>query len=137
MPTPSMDFQSLIQGHCYSPVIPAGMPETSVHGWQTLGYDKLAKHLPIVSLELEINMRYPMVIHKETDSDYGVIVPDLPGCFSAGTTLDEAMALARDAIECHIGGLLLDGDPLPLLQLLEIHQANPEYAGGIWYIVEI
>lgn len=82
-------------------------------------------------------MRYPIVIHKDADSDYGVIVPDLPGCFSAGSTLDETLAMAREAIECHIGGLLLDGDPLPCLQPLEVHQANPEYAGGIWYIVDI
>ena len=82
-------------------------------------------------------MRHPIVIHKDADSDYGVIVPDLPGCFSAGSTLEEAMAMAREAIECHIGGLLLDGDPLPCLQTLEAHQTNPEYAGGICYIVDI
>lgn len=28
-------------------------------------------------------MQYPIFIHKDKDSDYGVIVPDLPGCFSA------------------------------------------------------
>jgi hypothetical protein len=59
------------------------------------GLDKLAKHLPSGWLELEINMRYPMVIHKEIVSDYGVI---LPGCFSAGTTLGEAIAMVWDAI---------------------------------------
>ena len=36
-------------------------------------------------------MRYPVVIHKDPESDYGVTVPDLPGCFSAGETLDEAL----------------------------------------------
>jgi hypothetical protein len=51
--------------------------------------------------------------------------------------LEEAMAMAREAIECHIGGLLLDGDPLPCLPALATHQANPEYAGGIWCLVEI
>ena len=35
-------------------------------------------------------MNYPIVIHKDADSDYGVTVPDLPGCFSAGKTLDES-----------------------------------------------
>ncbi|MDW8232800.1 MAG: type II toxin-antitoxin system HicB family antitoxin, partial [Roseiflexaceae bacterium] len=29
-------------------------------------------------------MRYPVVVHKDPESDYGVTVPDLPGCFSAG-----------------------------------------------------
>ena len=29
-------------------------------------------------------MRFPIVVHKDADSGYGVTVPDLPGCFSAG-----------------------------------------------------
>jgi len=35
-------------------------------------------------------------------------VPDLPGCFSAGATFDEALTEAVEAIECHLEGLLLD-----------------------------
>ena len=35
-------------------------------------------------------MKYPVVLHKDEDSDYGVTVPDVPGCFSAGETIDEA-----------------------------------------------
>ncbi len=82
-------------------------------------------------------MHYPIVIHKDSNSDYGVIVPDLPGCHSAGGDIEEALRMARDAIECHIGGLLLDGDPIQPLQPLEIHQANPDFIGGIWFIVDI
>ena len=43
-------------------------------------------------------MRYPVVIHKDPDSDYGVTVPDLPGCFTAGDTVDDAIAQAAEAI---------------------------------------
>lgn len=82
-------------------------------------------------------MRYPIVIHKDTHSDYGVIVPDLPGCFSAGETLDEALEMAREAVECHIEGLLLAGETLPASQPIEHHQTNPEYAGGVWALVEL
>lgn len=82
-------------------------------------------------------MRYPVVIHKDPASDYGVTVPDLPGCFSAGSTLDEALNLAREAIECHLEGLILDGDPIPERRTLEEHQANPENAGGLWAVVEV
>ena len=82
-------------------------------------------------------MRYPIVIHKEKNSDYGVIVPDLPGCFSAGATLDEAIENAREAIECHLEGLLLDGEPIPEPGTVEAHQDNPEYAGGIWSVVDV
>ena len=75
-------------------------------------------------------MRYPIVIHKEKNSNYGVIVPDLPGCFSTGATLDEAIENAREAIECHLEGLLLDGEPIPEPGTVEAHQDNPKYAGG-------
>ena len=55
---------------------------------------------------------YPVVIHKDKDSDFGVTVPDLPGCFSAGVSVEDALKEAREAIECHLEGLLLDGEPL-------------------------
>lgn len=82
-------------------------------------------------------MRFPIVIHKDKNSDYGVTVPDLPGCFSAGETMDEAIEMAHEAVECHIEGLLLEGEPLPAAQPIEHHQRNPDYAGGIWALVEI
>ena len=43
-------------------------------------------------------MRYPVAIEPRTDqSAYGVVIPDLPGCFSAGDTLEEAIAGAEEA----------------------------------------
>ncbi len=82
-------------------------------------------------------MRYPIVIHKEENACYGVIVPDLPGCFSAGDTLDEAICNAKEAIECHLEGLLLDGDPVPKPKSIEVHKENQDYADGTWAIVEV
>ena len=82
-------------------------------------------------------MRFPIVIHKERKSDYGVIVPDLPGCFSAGTTLDEAIENAHEAIECHLEGLLLDGEAIPERRSLELLQKNSDYAGGVWVVVDV
>jgi len=82
-------------------------------------------------------MLYPVVIHKDPDSDYGISVPDLPGCFSAGCTLEEALENAKEAIECHIEGMLLDGESAPPAQEMESHQSNPEWAEGIWALVQI
>jgi len=82
-------------------------------------------------------MRYPVVIHKDTDSDYGVTVPDLPGCFSAGATLDEALNEVVEAIECHLEGLLLASEPIPATRAIEHHQNNPDYANGIWAMVAV
>jgi predicted RNase H-like HicB family nuclease len=55
-------------------------------------------------------MNFPVIIHKDKESDYGVIIPDLPGCFSAGDSYEDALANTREAIECHIEGLLEGGE---------------------------
>ncbi|GHD80986.1 type II toxin-antitoxin system HicB family antitoxin [Vogesella fluminis] len=69
---------------------------------------------------------------------FGVIVPDLPGCFSAGDTYDEALANAREAVSLHWQGLL-DEDPLfaPATAPLEQWQALPEYQGFTWARIEV
>ena len=77
-------------------------------------------------------MRYPVVVHKDTKSAYGVTVPDLPGCFSAGETLDEALQQVVEAIECHLEGLLLDGEAIPSPKTVEYHQSNSDYSDGVW-----
>ena len=82
-------------------------------------------------------MRYPVVVHKDPESDYGVTVPDLPGCFSAGETMDEAFQEVVEAIECHLEGLLMDGEPIPTPQALKVHQNNPDYTNGVWALVSI
>ena len=82
-------------------------------------------------------MRYPVVIHKDGASGYGVSVPDLPGCFSAGDTLEEAVESAQEAIACHLEGLLMDGEPLPAMQSLETLQAGEDYQGGLWALVDV
>ena len=82
-------------------------------------------------------MRYPVVIHKDPDSDYGVTVPDLPGCFSAGETSDEALNEVVEAIECHLEGLLMDGESIPTPQTIEVHRVNPDYQDGVWALVQV
>jgi predicted RNase H-like HicB family nuclease len=56
---------------------------------------------------------YVALIHKDHDSDYGVSFPDLPGCVTAGSTLDEAIAMAEEALALHIEGMLEDGEDVP------------------------
>ena len=82
-------------------------------------------------------MKYSVVIHKDPNSDYGVTVPDLPGCFSAGSTLDDALENAKEAIECHLEGLLMEHETIPVLKHIEKHQSNPEYEAGVWALVDI
>ena len=82
-------------------------------------------------------MRYAIVVHKDPGSSYGVTVPGLPGCFSDGGTMDEAFVNAQEAILCHIEGHLLEGVLVPEERPLEEHQANPDYADGVWGFVDV
>lgn len=82
-------------------------------------------------------MKFPVVLHKDPDSEYGVTVPDLPGCFSAGATVEEALDAAVEAIECHVEGLLMDGLSIPAAQAVEIHRRNRDFSGGFWALVDV
>ena len=82
-------------------------------------------------------MKYPIVIHKDEDSDYGVTVPDIPGCYTAGSSIEEAIDMAQEAVEFHIEGLLIDNEPVPLSSDIEILQTNLESRNGVWAIVEV
>ncbi|RCW78954.1 type II toxin-antitoxin system HicB family antitoxin [Phyllobacterium bourgognense] len=78
-------------------------------------------------------MRYPIAIEPGTDTRaFGVVVPDLPGCFSAGDTLDEAMSGAEEAAAAWIDAALDAGESIPAPSGLEALRTNPEYAG--WMI---
>lgn len=83
-------------------------------------------------------IRYPIAIEigNETTA-FGVIVPDLEGCFSAGDTLDEAIDNAKEAITLHIDGLLDDNEMIPAPSPVSRYSSLAEYAGYIWAIVEI
>lgn len=58
-------------------------------------------------------MRFIAFIHKEPESVYGVSFPDMPGCISAGDTIDEAVRNAVEALSGHVRMLEADGDPVP------------------------
>jgi predicted RNase H-like HicB family nuclease len=67
---------------------------------------------------------------------WGVEVPDVPGCFSAGETMAEALENVREALELHFEGLVADGDPFPQPREVDVYAANPDYAGGVWALVD-
>lgn len=83
-------------------------------------------------------MRYPIAIEMGNETTaFGVIVPDLVGCYSAGDTLDEAIDNAKEAITLHIDGLLDDSEKVPAPSTVSKYSSLAEYAGFIWAIVEI
>lgn len=82
-------------------------------------------------------MNYVIAIEHERGKACGVEVPDLPGCFSAGDTLDEALENAREAVAFHIEGLLDAGLPVPEPQGVEAWAGKRAYAGRTWAVVNV
>ena len=59
-------------------------------------------------------MRYPVLIEAGDErTAWGVVVPDLPGCFSAADTLDDALSSAEEAALAWIDAALDAGRSIP------------------------
>ena len=84
-------------------------------------------------------MRYLITIEPKTDiAARGVVVPDLPDCFSAGDTLEEAMTRAKDAITDWIEATIDDGQDIPAQSHMEtLRMAHPKFNGWLWALVKI
>ena len=77
-------------------------------------------------------------IFKHPDRPGVVVVPDLPGCFSAGDTLEEAMIQAEEAITGWIEAAIDDGQDIPAPSHIEsLRTAHPEFEGWLWALVKI
>ncbi len=58
-------------------------------------------------------MVYTVVLLREDVGGYSVLVPALPGCFSQGDTVPEALQNAREAIHCHLASLTQHDEEAP------------------------
>ena len=56
---------------------------------------------------------YVGLVHKDPHSDYGVSFPDLPGCITAGGTIEEAREMAAEALALYLESLAADGECIP------------------------
>ena len=60
-------------------------------------------------------MEYTIILQPWDDGQgYTIIVPSLPGCITQGSTKEEALANAKEAIMCHIEGLRKAGEAVPI-----------------------
>jgi predicted RNase H-like HicB family nuclease len=84
-------------------------------------------------------MRYPIAIEPGTDATaWGVVVPDLPGCFSAGDTMEEALIQAEEAVTAWIETILDGGQAVPQPSAIDaLRAAHPEFEGWLWGLVKI
>ncbi|MBC7376021.1 MAG: type II toxin-antitoxin system HicB family antitoxin [Burkholderiaceae bacterium] len=84
-------------------------------------------------------MRYAIAIEPGTDgTDWGVVVPDLPGCFAAGDTLAEAMRQAEEAVTAWIEAAIDAEQDIPQPSSINaLRAANTDHAGWLWALVNI
>src|ERR1700733_1900649 len=82
-------------------------------------------------------MNYIALIHKDENSDYGVSFPDFPGCVSAGETLEEAKAMAQEAVINHMSLLKEMHEQVPAPTTLEEIMSCPENRSALAFLVEV
>lgn len=58
-------------------------------------------------------LSYRILLRKEPEEGYTVIVPSLPGCVTYGETIEDAIAMAREAIELYLESLREHGEDIP------------------------
>lgn len=82
-------------------------------------------------------MKYLIAIEPgDATHAFGVVVPDLPGCFSAGDTLEDAIQNAREAIELWLETTIEDGGEVPAPLPASQHRANPDFTGWTWVVID-
>jgi predicted RNase H-like HicB family nuclease len=74
-------------------------------------------------------MTHYVAIIEDAGSDraVGVWFPDLPGCFAAGDTVDEALENAPEAIQLYADALAKDGRDLPAPRRLDALRSDPAF----------
>lgn len=68
---------------------------------------------------------YPAIIERG-DGGFGVFFPDLPGCVSAGRTIQEAARNAEEALSGHLITSAEHGDEIPAPSDLDVLQQDPD-----------
>ena len=63
-----------------------------------------------------------LVVVEQAKGNYSAYAPDVPGCVSAGDTVEETLQNFREALQMHLEGTFEDGDPAP-----EAHAVAAEF----------
>lgn len=79
-------------------------------------------------------MLYPVYVHKDEGSAYGMTFPDFPGCFSAADELADLPRMAQEAIELHFEG---EDFAVPEPSAPEQWLADERFQDGYWMLVEL
>ncbi len=82
-----------------------------------------------MSAKLLNALSYRILLREEPEGGYTVTVPTLPGCITFGDTVQDAIEMAREAIELYLESLVAHGEEIPTEEgILEYTVLVPAYA---------
>ena len=79
-------------------------------------------------------MLYPVYVHKDPESAWGLTFPDFPGCFSAADEMADLPRMAQEAVEVFCEG---EDGPLPAPSAPDAWQDDERFQGGYWMLIDI
>ncbi|OLF38190.1 MULTISPECIES: type II toxin-antitoxin system HicB family antitoxin [unclassified Psychrobacter] len=83
-------------------------------------------------------MKYPIAIQKgDNNTAYGIIIPDIAGCYSASDEYENILKNAKEAIVLHISGMIEDGEPIPMPTDSNNYKDDPGFEGMSWATVDV
>ncbi|MBA3517961.1 MAG: type II toxin-antitoxin system HicB family antitoxin [Rhizobiales bacterium] len=74
---------------------------------------------------------YIGIVHKDSESAYGITFPDAPGCFSAADEMDDLFVMADEAITAWMDAMLEDRLVIPLTRDLSEIRADPKWVESL------
>ncbi|RKG37467.1 type II toxin-antitoxin system HicB family antitoxin [Acinetobacter rongchengensis] len=79
-------------------------------------------------------MLYPVYVHKDENTAYGLTFPDFDGCFSAADEMQDIPQMVQEAVE-----LYFEGEDMALPQPSSPEQwlGDDRFEGGYWLLVNI
>jgi len=81
----------------------------------------------------DTNQQYPIAIYPGDDQTaFSVFFPDIPGCFSAGDSLSDAIQNAKETLALHLNGI----SEIPTATHIDDHVSKVEYEGCVWTMVD-
>jgi predicted RNase H-like HicB family nuclease len=83
-------------------------------------------------------LRYPIILHTDDHQQFGVTVPDLPGCFSAGDSIQHAIDNTHESILLCVEYRLAEGQPIPApSEIVDMSEFYPEEGTAMLAYVDV
>lgn len=81
-------------------------------------------------------MPYVAVVLQESEDEFSVRFPDLPGCLASGSTLAQARRFAAEALALHLETLRADRHLIAPARTVEQLRELPAYRNATFILVD-